>query len=197
MWTLLSCRASRRIHSSNPKSYSQHSRSKYKDFHLPISSPLLFSPLLLSSSSSSPLLLISRILLYLLHSGTVTHPSVFLVTQSVLALHILLVLFENLPFWLLLLGIVAHVTYLSLLTTFPFIDMLDKKFIASCGSYRGSCILPHLLYRSRPFSSPPPSLDKYFLLFLRPPFLMSSFSSCCYRSHSLVPLLHSTLPSFL
>eukprot|EP01102_Stenamoeba_stenopodia_P003034 TRINITY_DN12963_c0_g1_i1.p1 TRINITY_DN12963_c0_g1~~TRINITY_DN12963_c0_g1_i1.p1 ORF type:complete len:210 (-),score=21.47 TRINITY_DN12963_c0_g1_i1:26-655(-) len=51
---------------------------------------------------------------------------------AVLALHFLIAIFENLPWSHLLLGIVAHVVYFSLLASFPFIDMLDKKFIASC-----------------------------------------------------------------
>ena len=37
------------------------------------------------------------------------------------------------PALLILLGIVAHVTYFTLLKTYPFVAITDAKFISSCG----------------------------------------------------------------
>lgn len=52
--------------------------------------------------------------------------------QSVLVLHLALLLLEDFPALLILLGLFSHATYFTLLRTFPFIYVTDVKFIASC-----------------------------------------------------------------
>jgi len=50
----------------------------------------------------------------------------------VLVLHLLLLVFEDFPALLTLMGLLSHATYFTLLRTFPFIYVTDPKFIASC-----------------------------------------------------------------
>jgi hypothetical protein len=53
---------------------------------------------------------------------------------AIAVLHVLLMILENLPPLYLLLGLVAHATYFSLLPSFPFIEFSDPRFIASIGT---------------------------------------------------------------
>ena len=48
--------------------------------------------------------------------------------------HVLMVLLEEFPLWNVLLGLAAHVVYLTLLKRFPVIEASDPKFILSCGT---------------------------------------------------------------
>eukprot|EP01116_Phalansterium_solitarium_P025123 TRINITY_DN9471_c0_g1_i1.p1 TRINITY_DN9471_c0_g1~~TRINITY_DN9471_c0_g1_i1.p1 ORF type:complete len:214 (+),score=81.80 TRINITY_DN9471_c0_g1_i1:135-776(+) len=57
---------------------------------------------------------------------------------AVVALHVLLMVFENMPSSYLLLGIVAHGVYYSLLKDFPFIDLYSVKFVTSAVCVIGS-----------------------------------------------------------
>eukprot|EP00002_Diphylleia_rotans_P039638 TRINITY_DN9230_c0_g1_i2.p1 TRINITY_DN9230_c0_g1~~TRINITY_DN9230_c0_g1_i2.p1 ORF type:complete len:202 (-),score=38.04 TRINITY_DN9230_c0_g1_i2:119-724(-) len=46
--------------------------------------------------------------------------------------HVMLLIFEKFPVWLVLFSMGAHVIYSSLIVTFPLIEILSLKFIASC-----------------------------------------------------------------
>jgi len=46
-------------------------------------------------------------------------------------IHVLLLFFENFPIWYVLLGLVAHGIYYSLLNEFPFIELTNWKFVLS------------------------------------------------------------------
>ena len=50
----------------------------------------------------------------------------------VLVLHLLLAIIDNFPVHLIILGLVSHATYFTLLKKFPIIVVTDVKFIASC-----------------------------------------------------------------
>ena len=50
----------------------------------------------------------------------------------VLVLHVLLAVFDDFPLPLIVLGLVSHATYFTLLKRFPTIVITDIKFIASC-----------------------------------------------------------------
>ena len=51
---------------------------------------------------------------------------------SVIVIHVLMLIFENFPFILILLGMLSHSTYLVLLRGFPYIQLADPVFITSC-----------------------------------------------------------------
>lgn len=51
---------------------------------------------------------------------------------GVLAIHVLLLLFEDLPVLYLLIGLLSHGVYHTLLPSFPVIDFTDPRFIAGC-----------------------------------------------------------------
>lgn len=50
----------------------------------------------------------------------------------VLVLHVLLAVLDDFPIPLILLGLVSHATYFTLLRRFPLIEVSDYKFIGSC-----------------------------------------------------------------
>ncbi len=56
------------------------------------------------------------------------------VIVTAIVVHVLLLLMENLPVVYVLVGLAAHTCYLSLLSTFPFIEFTDPRFIASLGT---------------------------------------------------------------
>ena len=51
---------------------------------------------------------------------------------GVIIIHLLMLIFENYPTLLILLGIVTHLSYLILLRGFPYIRLNDPVFITSC-----------------------------------------------------------------
>mgnify|MGYP001061470906 CR=1 FL=1 len=55
-------------------------------------------------------------------------------TKAIIVAHVLMVLLEEFPLWNVLLGLAAHVVYLTLLKRFPVIEASDPKFILSCGT---------------------------------------------------------------
>jgi hypothetical protein len=48
-------------------------------------------------------------------------------------MHVLLMVFEKMSFWLLLFSLCSHLFYSLLLRDFPFIQLSDPVFITSCG----------------------------------------------------------------
>ncbi|KAJ5585331.1 uncharacterized protein N7459_005131 [Penicillium hispanicum] len=71
---------------------------------------------------------------------------------SIIAVQVLLVIFDGFPVLLSLLGIVSHLVYASNLRRFPFVKLSDPLFILSCVLV----IINHWLW-FRHFSNPPPS----------------------------------------
>lgn len=51
---------------------------------------------------------------------------------GIIAVHVLLILFDGFPFWLTSFSISAHVLYLQALKRFPFIQITDGLFLGSC-----------------------------------------------------------------
>lgn len=51
----------------------------------------------------------------------------------IIVFHILLWLFDSLPFLYIMVGIASHLAYLAQLRYFPFIDFAGVAFLASCG----------------------------------------------------------------
>ena len=70
---------------------------------------------------------------------------------SIIAVQVLLVLFDGFPVLLSLLSVVSHLVYASNLRRFPFVKLSDPLFILSCILV----LLNHWLW-FRHFSSPPP-----------------------------------------
>merc|ERR1712196_499485 len=48
-----------------------------------------------------------------------------------MALHVILWL-DGLPFWRIAVGILCHLMYMTLLNSFPFMELTDMNFILSC-----------------------------------------------------------------
>ncbi|KAJ5894411.1 hypothetical protein N7495_006102 [Penicillium taxi] len=71
---------------------------------------------------------------------------------SIIAIQVLLVVFDRFPIWLSLLGILSHLVYASNLRRFPVVKLSDPLFITSCALV----ILNHWLW-FRHFSKPLPA----------------------------------------
>ena len=68
---------------------------------------------------------------------------------GVLAIHVLLLLFEDLPVLYLLIGLLSHGVYHTLLPSFPVIDFTDPRFIAGCGITLNSVFASRALFCER------------------------------------------------
>lgn len=88
----------------------------------------------------------------------------------VLALHFLLLVYERFPLIQCSLGFVAHLSYLNLLSNFPYIEPLSVKFIASTSLFIIDNIVWFLYFRSdvelfyQYRVAPYPSIAAFFLL---------------------------------
>ena len=62
---------------------------------------------------------------------TLTRRLLYGANVTVLIVHVLFMLFESLPFHALVVGLVAHLCYMWLLDSFPFMRLMSPSFIAS------------------------------------------------------------------
>jgi Transmembrane adaptor Erv26 len=54
-------------------------------------------------------------------------------TQIIIGIHVLLIIFGRFPFFITTFSILAHVVYSTNLLKFPFISLASPTFIATCG----------------------------------------------------------------
>jgi len=54
---------------------------------------------------------------------------------TVMGIHVVLLFVEDFPMMYIFIGLAAHMLYYSLLSTFPFTELKDPKFIGSCSTY--------------------------------------------------------------
>ena len=54
---------------------------------------------------------------------------------TVMGIHVVLLFVEDFPMMYIFIGLAAHMLYYSLLSTFPFTELKDPKFIGSCSMY--------------------------------------------------------------